>query len=55
MKIAAAQAIAGLIPDDELTPEYVIPAPFDTRVAKAVAKAVADAADEDRVSRISAK
>jgi malate dehydrogenase (oxaloacetate-decarboxylating) len=55
MKIAAAQAIAGLIPDDELTPEYVIPAPFDTRVAKAVAKAVADAAVRTGVSRISAK
>ena len=55
MKIAAAQAIAGLISDDELTPEYVIPAPFDPRVADAVAKAVAEAAVRTGVSRISSK
>ena len=53
MKIAAAQAIAGLISDDELTPEYVIPAPFDPRVGKAVAKAVAEAAVRTGVNRIS--
>lgn len=52
MKIAAAQAIAGLISDDELNPEYVIPAPFDPRVSKAVAKAVADAAIRTGVNRI---
>lgn len=52
MKIAAAQAIAGLIADDELTPDYVIPAPFDPRVGKAVAAAVAQAARESRVARI---
>jgi len=52
MKIAAAQAIAGLISDDELNPDYVIPAPFDPRVAKAVAKAVAEAAVRTGVNRI---
>ncbi|HPV02802.1 MAG TPA: malic enzyme-like NAD(P)-binding protein, partial [Clostridiales bacterium] len=52
MKIAAAQAIAGLISDEELSPDYVIPAPFDPRVAKAVAKAVAEAAIRTGVNRI---
>ncbi|MBR2829479.1 MAG: NAD-dependent malic enzyme [Solobacterium sp.] len=44
MKIAAAYAIAGLIPDDELNAENIIVSLFDERVAPAVAKAVADAA-----------
>lgn len=52
MKIAAARAIAGLVADDELTAEYVIPAPFDPRVGKAVAAAVAKAAQETGVARI---
>ena len=52
MKIAAAYAIAGLISDDELTPDYIIPAPFDPRVAPAVAKAVAQAARDSGVARI---
>ena len=52
MKIAAARAIAGLVSDDELTAEYVIPAPFDPRVGKAVAAAVAKAAQETGVARI---
>ncbi|MGI5918374.1 MAG: NAD(P)-dependent malic enzyme [Christensenellales bacterium] len=52
MKIAAAYAIADLISDDELTPDYIIPAPFDPRVAPAVAKAVAQAARESGVARI---
>ncbi len=52
MKIAAAYAIAGLISDEELKPEYVIPAPFDKRVGPAVAKAVAKAAKESGVARI---
>jgi malate dehydrogenase (oxaloacetate-decarboxylating) len=43
MKLAAARAIAGLIPDDELNAEYVIPDPFDKRVAPAVAEAVKNA------------
>jgi len=52
MKIAAAEAIAGLISDEELNEEYIIPAPFDERVAKAVAEAVAKAAKETGVARI---
>lgn len=52
MKIAAAYALAGLVEDDELTAEYVIPAPFDTRVCPAVARAVAKAARESGVARI---
>jgi malate dehydrogenase (oxaloacetate-decarboxylating) len=52
MKIAAAKAIASLINDDELNPEYVIPSPFDARVAKAVAAAVAQAARDTGVARI---
>ena len=52
MKIAAARAIAGLISDDELNADYVIPAPFDPRVASGVAKAVAEAARKSGVSRI---
>lgn len=43
MKLAAAYAIAGLISDEELNEEYVIPSAFDPRVARAVAKAVGDA------------
>ncbi len=52
MKIAAAEAIASLITDSELTPDYVIPSPFDTRVAPLVAKAVAEAARKTGVARI---
>ncbi|MEG0381921.1 MAG: malic enzyme-like NAD(P)-binding protein [Christensenella sp.] len=52
MKLAAARAIAELIPEDELTPEYVIPSPFDERVASAVAAAVAQAAIDTGVNRI---
>jgi malate dehydrogenase (oxaloacetate-decarboxylating) len=52
MKIAAAQAIASLISEDELTPDYVIPAPFDDRVSSTVAEAVAKAARESGVARI---
>lgn len=52
MKIAAAVAIAELISDDELNEEYVIPAPFDPRVAGSVAKAVAEAAIKSGVNRI---
>ena len=52
MKIAAVEAIASLIPESELTTEYVIPAPFDPRVAPAVAQAVANAAMETGVARI---
>ncbi|GLF90110.1 putative NAD-dependent malic enzyme 4 [Bacillus safensis] len=52
MKIAAVEAIASLVSDEELTAEYVIPGPFDARVAPAVAKAVAKAAMETGVARI---
>lgn len=52
MKIAAAHAIAELIRKDELSPEYVIPRPFDPRVAPNVAAAVAKAAMESGVARI---
>lgn len=53
MKIAAAHAIASLIEENELNSEYVIPGPFDPRVAPSVAAAVAKAAMETGVSRIS--
>ncbi|KJS50548.1 NADP-dependent malic enzyme [Desulfosporosinus sp. BICA1-9] len=52
MKIAAAMAIADLITVTELKPEYVIPDPFDPRVGKAVAAAVAKAARDSGVARI---
>ena len=51
MKMAAVEAIASLITDDELHEDYVIPAPFDPRVAPAVAKSVAKAAMETGVAR----
>ena len=40
MKMAAAKAIASLVSDKELRADYIIPAPFDTRVGPTVAKAV---------------
>jgi malate dehydrogenase (oxaloacetate-decarboxylating) len=52
MKVAAVEAIAGLISDAELTSDYVIPGPFDPRVAPEVAAAVARAAMETGVARI---
>ena len=52
MKIAAAKAIASLVSDEELNPEYIIPAPFDNRVRDTVAKAVAEAAKKSGVARI---
>ena len=52
MKIAAAQAIANIITEEELRPDYIIPAAFDLRVAPAVAKAVAEAARKSGVARI---
>ena len=52
MKIAASKAIASLVSDEELKPEYIIPAPFDPRVAETVAKAVAQAARATGVARI---
>ncbi len=52
MKIAAVEAIASLVTENELRPDYVIPAPFDPRVAPAVASAVAKTAMETGVARI---
>ena len=52
MKMAAALALAGLISDDELTEDYIIPKAFDPRVGPAVAKAVAEAARKSGVARI---
>jgi malate dehydrogenase (oxaloacetate-decarboxylating) len=51
MNIAAAIAIAELVHPDELTPDYVIPSPFDSRVASHVAVAVAEAAIKSGVAR----
>ncbi|MFJ5621906.1 NADP-dependent malic enzyme [Peribacillus loiseleuriae] len=51
MKVAAVEAIAGLIKEEELHPDYVIPAAFDERVAPEVAAAVAKAAMETGVAR----
>ena len=52
MKMAAAEALANLISDEELSPDYIIPLAFDERVGPAVAKAVADAARRTGVARI---
>ena len=52
MKIAAAYALAGLITDEELNEEYIIPKAFDPQVGKAVAKAVAEAAHRTGTARI---
>ncbi|MDQ0270100.1 NAD(P)-dependent malic enzyme [Cytobacillus purgationiresistens] len=52
MKVAAVEAIANLISSEELNTDYVIPAPFDSRVAPAVAAAVAKAAMETGVARL---
>ena len=51
MKIAAAEAIASLVSDKELSSEYIIPRAFDPRVAAAVASAVAEAARKEGVAR----
>lgn len=52
MKMAAAHALAGLISDDALSPEYIIPAALDQRVVPAVSQAVAEAARRTGVARI---
>ena len=51
MKLAAANAIAGIISDTELHPEYIVPSVFDKRVAESVARAVEAAAYETGVAR----
>ncbi|MDG0057167.1 malic enzyme-like NAD(P)-binding protein [Priestia sp. P5] len=55
MKMAAVEAIANLITEEDLNTDYVIPGPFDARVAPAVAAAVAKAAMETGVARIKVK
>ena len=52
MKIAAAKAIASLVSDEELSPEYILPKAFDERVGTTVAKAVMDAARKSGVARV---
>ncbi len=52
MKLAAAYAIAGLVSDDELCEEYILPKAFDRRVGKTVAEAVAEAARKSGVARL---
>lgn len=52
MKMAAAAALAGLVSDEELSADYVIPRAFDPRVGKTVAAAVAEAARRSGVARI---
>jgi len=52
MKIAAAKAIASLVSDEELNPDFILPLPFDPRVGKTVAAAVAEAARKTGVARI---
>lgn len=52
MKIAASYAIASLVGDDELNPEYILPQAFDKRIGKAVAEAVKEAAVKTGVARI---
>jgi malate dehydrogenase (oxaloacetate-decarboxylating) len=51
MKIAAAEAIAAVIPEKDLLPDYIVPSVFDRRVAPAVAKAVSKIALESGVAR----
>ena len=52
MKLAASYAIANIIKDDELNPDYIVPDPFDPRVVEAVSKAVADEAIKTGVAQI---
>ncbi|MEJ7632813.1 MAG: malic enzyme-like NAD(P)-binding protein, partial [Rubrobacteraceae bacterium] len=51
MKLAAAEAMAAVIPDEELSEDYIIPSVFDERVVPAVAEAVAEAARESGMAR----
>lgn len=52
MKIAAAKALASLVSEEELSPDYIIPKAFDPRVGKTVAAAVAQAARDSGVARL---
>jgi malate dehydrogenase (oxaloacetate-decarboxylating) len=51
MKLAAARAVAGVIPPSDLSADYIIPSVFNRDVVKAVAAAVADAAGRSGVAR----
>jgi malate dehydrogenase (oxaloacetate-decarboxylating) len=53
MKVAAAEAIAGMVSDEELNPDYIIPSVFNRKVAPAVADAVVKVAREEGVARAS--
>ena len=52
MKMAASRAIAGLVSDEELSADYIMPKAFDKRVSRAVAAAVAQAARDSGVARL---
>ncbi len=52
MKVAAAYALAGLVSDEELSADYILPVAFDHRVKDAVAAAVAEAARKSGIARI---
>ena len=52
MKLAAAKAIANVIPENELKPDYIVPTAFDKRVVEAVSKAVSEAAIKTGVSKL---
>jgi malate dehydrogenase (oxaloacetate-decarboxylating) len=52
MKIAAAEAIANVIPESELTPEYIIPDAFNPTIKEAVSTAVKEAARKTGVARL---
>jgi malate dehydrogenase (oxaloacetate-decarboxylating) len=54
MKVAAAEAIAAVVSDDELNPAYIIPSVFNRKVAPAVAEAVRAVAAEEGVARVTA-
>ena len=51
MKLAAAEAIANVIPEDDLSEDYIVPSVFDERVAPAVAEAVAESAKATGMAR----
>src|ERR687890_989496 len=55
MKLAAARAIAGVVPEESLSEDYIIPSVFDERVAPAVAEAVSQAAEESGMARRASK
>jgi malate dehydrogenase (oxaloacetate-decarboxylating) len=52
MKVAAAEAIAGVVSEDQLNPDYIIPSVFNRDVAPAVAEAVKQVAQDEGVARV---